>query len=174
LSYEIDRPAEPVNPGHYRLGKVELIDLVELLTFNLGNAVKYLVRAGKKGDLVEDLKKGIWYAERELFRVAGKKSELAEVRERSATAERAHGMTNDALHSELADYERTVAGLLEQLRSEEARRARYQAVDAAARRFVAEKRRVNLADETPLEFGRQMVVAFEALAVAVDAGKIAP
>ena len=31
------------------------------LDFALGNAVKYILRAGKKGDAVEDLKKAIWY-----------------------------------------------------------------------------------------------------------------
>ena len=34
--------------------------------FLLGNAVKYISRAGKKGDRVEDLKKAVWYLERAL------------------------------------------------------------------------------------------------------------
>lgn len=45
------------------------------------------------------------------------------------------------LKSEVADYERTVATLREQLRAEEARRASYQAVDAAARRLVSRMER---------------------------------
>ena len=34
----------------------------------LGNAIKYISRAGKKGDYVTDLKKAIWYLEREIKR----------------------------------------------------------------------------------------------------------
>ena len=34
--------------------------------FRLGNAIKYLSRAGKKGDPVEDLKKAQWYLSREV------------------------------------------------------------------------------------------------------------
>ena len=37
--------------------------------FNVGNAVKYLWRAGLKGDVLEDLKKARWYVEREISRV---------------------------------------------------------------------------------------------------------
>ena len=34
----------------------------------LGNAIKYISRAGKKGDYVTDLKKAIWYLDREIKR----------------------------------------------------------------------------------------------------------
>ena len=34
----------------------------------LGNAIKYISRAGKKEDYVTDLKKAIWYLEREIKR----------------------------------------------------------------------------------------------------------
>lgn len=34
--------------------------------FCLGNTVKYIARAGKKGDRVEDLKKALWYLQREI------------------------------------------------------------------------------------------------------------
>lgn len=36
------------------------------LNFNLGNAVKYLARAGRKGDKIEDLRKAIQYIEFEI------------------------------------------------------------------------------------------------------------
>jgi hypothetical protein len=70
------------SPQELRLG-VDLVaeEFFELLEGVLGPS-EHLA-------MLNNLKKGIWYAERELFRVAGKKSELAEVRERSATAERA-------------------------------------------------------------------------------------
>lgn len=54
-------------PPHYKGNKFECIDIIEDfgLGFCLGNAVKYILRAGKKGDRLEDLRKAIWYLERE-------------------------------------------------------------------------------------------------------------
>jgi hypothetical protein len=49
---------------------VECIDVVEHLPFNLGNAIKYLWRAGSKGPADEDLRKAAWYVERERKRLA--------------------------------------------------------------------------------------------------------
>ena len=63
---------EAVNhPPHYNANPsgVECITVVEHMTFNIGNAVKYLWRAGLKGDLVEDLEKAVWYIQREIERV---------------------------------------------------------------------------------------------------------
>jgi hypothetical protein len=48
---------------------VEAIDVVEWMSFNLGNAVKYIWRSGEKGNLIEDLKKARWYLDREIKRV---------------------------------------------------------------------------------------------------------
>lgn len=48
---------DPVNhPSHYTYGKIETIDYIEDkgLGFNLGNAVKYISRAGHKYDTIED------------------------------------------------------------------------------------------------------------------------
>jgi hypothetical protein len=67
-----DKKKESVNhPSHYNNNPsgVECIDVVEHMTFNIGNAIKYLWRAGLKGDLVEDLKKARWYIDREIQRV---------------------------------------------------------------------------------------------------------
>lgn len=56
------------HPAHY--GKEddphEVIKVLEAwhLGFHLGNVVKYIARAGKKGDLLEDLKKARWYLDR--------------------------------------------------------------------------------------------------------------
>ena len=54
-------------PKHYQGKSLQSIDVIEdfNLNFNLGNAVKYILRAGKKDDKVQDLKKAIWYLERE-------------------------------------------------------------------------------------------------------------
>ncbi len=56
------------NPPHYQGTNFEAIDVIEEfgLNFHLGNAVKYILRAGKKGDRKEDLSKAIWYLEREI------------------------------------------------------------------------------------------------------------
>lgn len=56
------------HPTHYQGKGLEAIDVIEAfeLGFSLGNAVKYILRAGKKGDKKEDLKKAIWYLQREI------------------------------------------------------------------------------------------------------------
>lgn len=56
------------HPTHYQWQIFEVIDIIDdfKLNFNLGNAVKYLLRADKKGNKVTDLQKAIWYIEREL------------------------------------------------------------------------------------------------------------
>lgn len=66
---------DPVNhPPHYTDGKIEVIDFIEdkELGFHLGNAVKYIARAGKKDPAkkLEDLKKGAWYLNREIERLS--------------------------------------------------------------------------------------------------------
>lgn len=66
------RPAhDPVNhPKHYtdHPSGVECITVTEHFNFNVGNAIKYLWRAGGKGDALEDLKKAGWYVAREIER----------------------------------------------------------------------------------------------------------
>lgn len=56
------------HPSHYtsHLSGIECIDVVEHMTFNLGNAVKYIWRADLKGNTIEDLKKAVWYVQREI------------------------------------------------------------------------------------------------------------
>jgi uncharacterized protein DUF3310 len=46
--------------------QIECIEVVRHKDFNTGNAMKYLWRAGLKGDAIEDLKKAIWYIEDEI------------------------------------------------------------------------------------------------------------
>ena len=61
------RPADPINPGHYKgqfqPRQMECIDLVRELPFSEGNAVKYIWRAGFNGNAKEDLEKAMWYIE---------------------------------------------------------------------------------------------------------------
>lgn len=59
-------------PRHYNShpSGVECIEVTEHFNFNLGNAIKYIWRAGlKSDDAVEDLQKAEWYIKRELLRL---------------------------------------------------------------------------------------------------------
>ena len=62
--------ADPVDhPAYYQSASgVEVIDVIDAfdLGFCLGNAVKYILRAGRKGDAIEDLRKAQWYLTREI------------------------------------------------------------------------------------------------------------
>lgn len=63
---------DPVNhPAHYtdHASGIECIEITEFMNFCRGNAVKYIWRAGAKGDAVTDLRKAIWYLEREISRI---------------------------------------------------------------------------------------------------------
>lgn len=54
------------HPSHYTRGKIEVIEFIEdqQLPYHLGNVIKYIARAGYKGDKMEDLKKARWYLDR--------------------------------------------------------------------------------------------------------------
>ena len=58
------------NPEHYGGAEniYEAIKVIEAwdLDFCLGNVIKYIARAGKKGDALQDLKKAKWYLDHEL------------------------------------------------------------------------------------------------------------
>lgn len=64
-------PPETVDhPAHYNShpSGVECIDVVRHLTFNLGNAFKYLYRRDHKGAASENLRKAAWYIDDEITR----------------------------------------------------------------------------------------------------------
>jgi len=75
-SASIDGPGELIDnemvdhPTHYGGGDntYEAIKVIEAwdLGFNLGNTIKYVSRAGKKVDTLEDLEKASWYINREI------------------------------------------------------------------------------------------------------------
>lgn len=70
-----------INPTHYKSNhesQLETIDVVIAfdLNFLLGNVIKYVTRAGKKKgrggrnkSRILDLKKAVWYLEKEIFRL---------------------------------------------------------------------------------------------------------
>lgn len=62
---------DAINPDHYKVGGIETIDYLEAKMtaeqfegFCVGNALKYISRAGHKNDAAEDYRKAIWYLER--------------------------------------------------------------------------------------------------------------
>ena len=66
---------DPVNhPSHYtshpakcECGRgIEAIQITEHMGFNLGNAIKYVWRCDLKKLAIEDLKKAVWYIQREI------------------------------------------------------------------------------------------------------------
>ena len=66
-----EKPLQAVDhPAHYGGAEntYEAIKVIEAweLGFNLGNVIKYISRAGKKGSKLEDLKKAQWYLNREI------------------------------------------------------------------------------------------------------------
>lgn len=63
------------HPLHYTSGdakcssckkEIECIDVVRNMSFNLGNAIKYIWRFDHKGAAIDDLKKALWYIEDEI------------------------------------------------------------------------------------------------------------
>ncbi len=70
---------EMVNhPKHYGGDNIyETIKVIEAweLDFHLGNVVKYISRAGKKLDTLEDLKKARWYLDRKISLLESQKQE---------------------------------------------------------------------------------------------------
>ena len=81
------------HPSHYTDGKIEVIDFIEQknLNFHRGNAVKYIARAGKKDPAkeVEDLRKAVWYLNREITRLTGENPNAALISEVIEQVERA-------------------------------------------------------------------------------------
>ena len=65
---ESSMDTEVNSPPHYTAGGIETIDYIEAkeLGYHLGNAVKYISRAGRKGSATTDIRKAIWYLERYL------------------------------------------------------------------------------------------------------------
>lgn len=63
--------SDPIhNPKHYTShpSGLEVIQFTEHMNFCLGNAIKYIMRCDLKGKPIEDLRKAVWYIEREIKR----------------------------------------------------------------------------------------------------------
>ena len=73
LTFEIEEKEMVDHPSHYNQG-IETIEYIESwsMNFNTGNVIKYVTRAGYKGNQLEDLKKAMWYLQREIDRIENK------------------------------------------------------------------------------------------------------
>jgi hypothetical protein len=63
-----EQPDMVNHPKHYNVDGYEVIDIIDAfkLNFNMGNALKYLLRADRKGNKLQDINKAIWYLQREI------------------------------------------------------------------------------------------------------------
>jgi hypothetical protein len=63
-----EQPDMVNHPKHYNVDGYEVIDIIDAfgLNFNMGNALKYLLRADRKGNKEQDINKAIWYLQREI------------------------------------------------------------------------------------------------------------
>lgn len=67
---------DPVqHPSHYTSDPsgIECIQITRHRNFNIGNAIKYLWRAGLKESHIQDLRKAIFYIEDEIKRLESSK-----------------------------------------------------------------------------------------------------
>ena len=66
----VQAPDHVNHPPHYGDQKsgVECIEITRHMNFNLGNVVKYIWRADKKGAPIQDLEKALWYLKDEINR----------------------------------------------------------------------------------------------------------
>ena len=60
--------AETTGPEYYKRGRTDVWDFIrdQGLNFHLGNAIKYICRAGYKDSKIHDLEKAIHYLQNEL------------------------------------------------------------------------------------------------------------
>lgn len=70
------------HPSHYTDGNIEVIEYIEdkKLGYCLGNAVKYISRAGKKDPAkeIEDLQKADWYINRRIMELEQKENAVVQ------------------------------------------------------------------------------------------------
>ena len=71
--FEIEEKEMVDHPSHYNQG-IETIEYIESwsMNFNTGNVIKYVTRAGYKNNQLEDMKKAMWYLQREIDRLENK------------------------------------------------------------------------------------------------------
>lgn len=60
------------HPPHYTYGGIEVIEITRLLSFDIGNAIKYILRHEHKGNPKQDLEKALWYLEDHVLKFGNK------------------------------------------------------------------------------------------------------
>ena len=76
-------------PKHYNKKGIEAIDVIEAFAGNKylrGNALKYVLRADYKGDTLKDLKKAVWYLQREIAQMEKLEAHVTKVADRALAA----------------------------------------------------------------------------------------
>ncbi len=108
-----------IRPDYYKSGGLEAFDVIDAfdLDFNLGNAFKYIARAGKKDDKIRDLRKAVTYLNREIekedkkrideeFRIKFKKMETTPLMvKKEASSEDISRAVRQELEKRKSDYE---------------------------------------------------------------------
>lgn len=108
-----------IRPDYYKSGGLEAFDVIDAfdLDFNLGNAFKYIARAGKKDDKIRDLRKAVTYLNREIekedkkrideeFRRKIEKMETAPIMmKKEASSEDIARVVKEELEKRKSDYE---------------------------------------------------------------------
>jgi len=86
-------------PPHYKShpSGVECIEIVKHMNFCLGNAIKYIWRAGEKGNLLEDLRKARKYLDFEIERLEAIESNAKPISQVNAFHKYAEGGGPDGL-----------------------------------------------------------------------------
>ena len=73
------------HPSYYADGKIEVIEFIEDKNFGycLGNAIKYIARAGKKSKETEiqDLQKAVWYINRRIQELSEQQETVNDMKE---------------------------------------------------------------------------------------------
>jgi hypothetical protein len=88
-------------PGYYKRGSIEVWDFIrdQQLNYHLGNAIKYVCRAGHKDDALADLDKAIHYLENE-------REFLRDSSQRVQESLRAAARVDDFLFESSAEFDR--------------------------------------------------------------------
>src|SRR5262245_6162970 len=95
-----------LHPPHYTFSATEPIDVIEAwqLGYHLGNTLKYIARAGRKGDRLADLQKARWYLDREISRMDDETDQQQEEEPESSICPQCGGSGTSRLSNRPDDY----------------------------------------------------------------------
>lgn len=105
------------HPPHYKGGNgMQAIDVIEAfdLNFHRGNSVKYILRAGRKDDELQELRKSDWYLRREIARIEAARGKTMDLKQFSLCYLATPYTKWDDLDAAAAEAARINASLFEQ------------------------------------------------------------